>query len=260
MAALPLLSLQNLQVVRNGVQVLSGLNWETYPGQHWAILGANGSGKTSLLSVLCGLLTPSGGEIRLLGSVYGKEAMQPARNQVALVGSALRQMVEDAETVAEVILSGLHHQINFWGKTNPQELKKVRETAETVGCTHLLGRCWGVISQGERQKVLIARALIAKPKILILDEPCAGLDPAARERFLGQMEGILQNVSPQIIFVTHHIEEVLPEISHVLGVKTGQTLFCGETHKQLTSNNLSQLFDSTMRVKKRNGRYSLGVG
>jgi iron complex transport system ATP-binding protein len=252
-----LLEVTDLTLHRSGTRVLDGLSWQTRLGQHWAILGQNGSGKTSLLSALCGLATPSGGELSLLGHRFGEDAMAPARRQVALVGSALRQMVEDGETVEEVLLSGLHGQINLWKQVLAAERKIARGMADRLGFSHLLPRAWGVISQGERQKVLIGRGLLAQPKILILDEPCAGLDPTAREAFLRLVSQLLAESTPQIVFVTHHIEEILPGITHLLGIQHGKVLFHGECKKMLTTGNLQALFQHPLKIRHRGGRYSL---
>ncbi len=253
-----LLAVEGLTVRRGGEVVLGGISWRTRVSEHWVILGANGSGKTSLLSALCGLLTPSGGEMRLLGSIYGQDNLREPRRSVALVGSALRQQVQDEESALEVIVSGLHGQINYWGIPTREEQAAATRAARRTGCQNILHRPWSVLSQGERQKVLIARALIAKPKILILDEPCAGLDPAAREQFLSSLQPLLASRNaPQLLFVTHHVEEIIPGLTHALALRKGRVAFQGNLNEVLSSASLSSLFGQPFQLSQNNGRFQL---
>src|SRR6202012_2625030 len=178
------LEISNLRVQRSGVSILEGVNWRIERGQHWAILGANGSGKTSLLSALTGYLMPTAGEIILLGKKYGRTDWRELRKEIGIVSSSVRQMMADDETALETVASGKYAMIDFWGRLTRGEKNRARKLLNEIECAYLANREWRVLSQGERQRVLIGRALMAKPKILILDEPCAGLDPAARERFL----------------------------------------------------------------------------
>jgi ABC-type molybdenum transport system ATPase subunit/photorepair protein PhrA len=136
---------------------------------------------------------------------------------VSLVSSSVRQMVNEDELAVEVIASGLHGQINYWGRLKPEEISQAEKVGRSVGCAAVLGRPWAVLSQGERQRVLIGRALIANPELLILDEPCAGLDPAAREQFLSFLDQLaVKKNGPALILVTHHVEEITPGFTHVL--------------------------------------------
>src|ERR1039458_3920090 len=180
----PVLSVSNLRIERGGTVILDDVNWRVQRGEHWVILGANGSGKTSLLSALTGYLMPTSGEISVLGETYGESDWRELRKKIGLVSSSVRQMMADDEPAGETVASGKYAMIDFWGRVTRTEKAQALKLLRQVECEYLAERPWRVLSQGERQRVLIGRALMAKPRVLILDEPCAGLDPAAREHFL----------------------------------------------------------------------------
>lgn len=255
-----ILKVENIKVVRGGTTVLRHVTWQMLPGQRWVIMGANGSGKTSLLSVLTGFLVPTEGNMSLLGQVYGEDDWSHLKRVVSLVSSSVRQMVNEDELAVEVIASGLHGQINYWGRLKPDEISAAEKVGRTVGCGKILHRPWAVLSQGERQRVLIGRALIANPRLLILDEPCAGLDPAAREQFLSFLDELAQKKNgPALILVTHHVEEITPSFTHVLGLRDGRVVLNGTKEACLTSAQLSLLFDAEVTVSEEVGRYGLTI-
>jgi iron complex transport system ATP-binding protein len=254
------LSVADLRVERGGTEILREVDWRVVPGQHWVILGANGSGKTSLLSALTGYLMPTAGEITVLGQTYGRSDWRELRKQIGLVSSSIRQWMSDAEPALETVASGKYAMIEFWGKLTRAERTRARQLLRQVECEYLADRPWRVLSQGERQRVLIGRALMARPRVLILDEPCAGLDPAAREHFLQfvQRLGRTKN-SPTLILVTHHVEEIMPVFSHVLMLRSGGVLAAGEKAAVLNSGNLSAAFQARIRLLRSNHRYALSV-
>ena len=205
--------MDQLRIVRDGTVILHDANWSVLRGQHWVILGANGSGKTSLLSALTGYLMPTSGEISLLGETYGQSDWRELRKKIGLVSSSVRQMMADDEPALETVASGKYAMIDFWGRLTRAEKMRARQLLRQVECEYLADRPWCVLSQGERQRVLIGRALMAKPRVLILDEPCAGLDPAAREHFLDFIQRLGQTGNaPTLILVTHHVEEIMPVV------------------------------------------------
>jgi iron complex transport system ATP-binding protein len=259
-AAEPIVEVLNLRVERGRTVILKDVCWRVRPGEHWAILGANGSGKTSLLSVLSGYLTPSGGMISVLGRTYGRADWRELRQQIGLVSSSIRQMMANDEPALETIISGKYAMIDFWGKPAAGDRSRARSILAQIECPHLAERPWGVLSQGERQRVLIGRALMARPRLLILDEPCAGLDPAAREHFLQFVQRLGKSRSaPALVLVTHHVEEVMPVFSHALILKAGQVAGAGRKQRVLTPRLLSEAFATPMGLKRRRGRYSLTV-
>jgi len=257
----PILNVTGLRIERSGTVILRDVNWRVGRGQHWVILGANGSGKTSLLSALTGYLMPTAGEITLLGETYGRTDWRELRKKIGLVSSSIRQMMADDETALETVASGKYAMIDFWGRVTRAEKAEALKLLRQVECEYLAGRPWQVLSQGERQRVLIGRALMARPRVLILDEPCAGLDPAAREHFLLFIQRLGQRRnSPTLIFVTHHVEEIMPVFTHVLLLKDGGVLAAGEKAKALNSKNLSKAFNSRMKLEKMGQRHTLKVG
>jgi iron complex transport system ATP-binding protein len=256
----PILSIESLRIERGGTPILRNVSWRVEPGQHWVILGANGSGKTSLLSALTGYLMPTAGEISLLGETYGRSDWRELRKQLGLVSSSIRQMMSDDEPALETVASGKYAMIDFWGKISRVEKAQALRLLREVECDYLADRPWRVLSQGERQRVLIGRALMARPRVLILDEPCAGLDPAAREHFLQFIQRLGSNGnSPTLIFVTHHVEEIMPVMSHVLVLKSGVVLAAGEKAATLNSRNLSHGFNARIKLVKAKQRYHLKV-
>jgi iron complex transport system ATP-binding protein len=256
----PILEISGLKIARDGVTILNGVDWRVERGQHWAILGANGSGKTSLLSALTGYLMPTDGDIFLLGKKYGHSDWRELRKQVGIVSSAVRQMMADDEPALETIASGKSAMIDFWGKLSRAEKDCARKILRQIECAHLTDRPWRVLSQGERQRILIGRALMAVPRVLILDEPCAGLDPAAREQFLQFIQRLgSQKNAPTLVFVTHHVEEIMPVFSHVLILQKGKILAAGKKSKTLTALNLSQAFSARSQLRSKSGRFVMNI-
>lgn len=255
----PVLEIRDL-FIRRDAPILQGVSWRVEAGRHCAILGPNGSGKTSLLAALTAYLTPSSGEIRLFGKRYGEHDWRELRKSVGLVGSALRAMLRFEEPALHAVLSGKEAMVNFWGESTDEERKRARVLLKQVGCGGLEERAWGLLSQGEQQRVLIARAFMARPKLLILDEPCAGLDMAAREHFLAFLEAWGRKVgAPTLVLVTHHVEEITPMFREVLILKAGRVLAAGPKEKALTAKHLSAAFGCPIRLKKARGRYAASV-
>jgi iron complex transport system ATP-binding protein len=255
-----ILSIAGLRIERGGTVILRDVNWRVKRGEHWVILGANGSGKTSLLSALTGYFMPTAGEISLLGETYGESDWRELRKKIGLVSSSVRQMMADNEPALETVASGKYAIIDFWGRLTRDEKTQAWKLLRQIECEYLADRPWRVLSQGERQRVLIGRALMAKPRVLILDEPCAGLDPAAREHFLQFLQrlGVRKN-SPTLVLVTHHVEEIMPVFSHLLVLKKGAVLAAGTKAAVLNSKNLSIAFGAQMQLQRTGNRYALKV-
>src|SRR6185503_2315085 len=256
----PILEISGLRIQRSETVILDDISWRVERGQHWVILGANGSGKTSLLSALTGYLMPTAGELSVLDESYGQSDWRELRKHIGLVSSSVRQMMHDEEPALETVISGKYAMIDLWGQTTARDRAAGRRLLKQIECAHLADRPWLVLSQGERQRVLLGRALMAKPRLLILDEPCAGLDPAAREHFLQFLQRLgRRKKGPTLALVTHHVEEIMPVFSHALLLKAGAVLANGRKKDALGSRSLSDAFKSSVSLRKTNGRYSLTV-
>jgi iron complex transport system ATP-binding protein len=255
-----MITIRDLTIQRGAVRILDRVSWEVTRGQHWVILGANGSGKTSLLAALTGYLTPTAGEISVLGETFGASDWRELRKHIGLVSSAIRQMVPEEEDALTTVISGKDAMIGHWGRIKGDERVAARRLLRKVEAEYLAERPWLVLSQGERQRILIARSLMARPRLLILDEPCAGLDPVAREHFLSFLQRLgTQRGAPALVLVTHHVEEIMPVFTHALLLREGRVIASGERARVLTSALLSETFASPLRLTTNHGRYGLNV-
>jgi iron complex transport system ATP-binding protein len=255
---MPILAVSDLTVRREDTLILDKISWQVTRGEHWVILGANGSGKTSLLSALTGYLTPSAGRIELLSKTYGATDWRDLRRRVGLVSSAVRQRISNDEPALQTIVSGKSAIINFWGNMTAADRRRGMSVLRQIECRSLADRPWLFLSQGERQRLLIGRALMARPPLLILDEPCAGLDPAARENFLHFLQRLGAGKNPPtLVLVTHHVEEIMPVFTHLLLLLEGRVLAGGPIKDVLTSAALSRAFRAPIRLQHRHRRYTL---
>src|SRR5688500_3716447 len=219
-----ILEVNNLRVARGNVTILDNLSWRVSRGEHWVILGANGSGKTSLLKALTGYLSPTSGEVSLLGRRYGTCDWRDLRLKIGVVMSAFATSIPPAEPALETVVSGKFAQLDLWHRVSPADRAAALRLLRANRLVALARREWLYLSQGERQRVLIARALMAYPRLLILDEPCAGLDPVARETFLQFIEHLARRrgaFAPALVLVTHHVEEIMPAFTHALLLREG---------------------------------------
>jgi len=257
---IPVLEVNRLRVERGRAAILRGIDWRVAPGEHWAILGANGSGKTSLLKALTGYLSPTAGDITVLGQRYGESDWRELRLQIGVVTSAFAAAIPPAEPVLDTVVSGKFAQLDLWHAGTRADRAAAMKLLRFVGLARLAGREWAYLSQGERQRVLIARALMARPRLLILDEPCAGLDPVARERFLRFIEKLAHHRGAHataLVLVTHHVEEIAPAFTHALLLRGGRVVAAGPRPAVLTSAKLSAAFGARLRLVAAGGRHRL---
>lgn len=254
------LEIRGLRIERGRTTILRGIDWQISRGEHWVILGANGSGKTSLLKALTGFLSPTSGEFAVLGQRYGASDWRQLRLQVGVVTSAFAAAIPLAERAIETVMSGKFAQLDLWARVTQSDRRAALQLLRLVGAANIVEREWIYLSQGERQRVLIARALMAKPKLLIFDEPCAGLDPVARESFLRLVNRLAQGrspTSPSLVFVTHHVEEITPAFTHALLLRRGEVVAAGPKKSVLTSKRLMETFGAPMVLTRSMGRYRL---
>ena len=264
--ALPVFEMENVTVRRNGKEILNDVSWSVEKGQHWVILGGNGSGKTSILNVLMGYLTPTEGEVEMKGREDAINSQNQEwddwRKRSGFVSSSIPQFIDLEETALDIVLAGRHAMVNYWGDNDEKEIRAAEKVLERVNCLELRDQVWATMSQGERQRVLIGRALMApQMDMLILDEPCAGLDPVAREHFLSFIDDLTEKGTfRSLLLVTHHVEEIIPSITHALVLKEGGVIASGEKRRALNSLSLSRAFDSELKLRSRLGRYRLYYG
>ncbi|MGH7945684.1 MAG: ABC transporter ATP-binding protein [Opitutaceae bacterium] len=265
----PILEINNLRVARGDTTILDQVSWRVERGEHWAILGANGSGKTSLLKALTGYLSPSAGDVSLLGRRYGTCDWRDLRLKIGVVMSAFATSIPPAEPALETVVSGKFAQLDLWHRVSPTDRTAALRLLRANRLGGLARREWLHLSQGERQRVLIARALMTKPQLLILDEPCAGLDPVARENFLQFIEQLAERAHggrnggrrpPALVLVTHHVEEITPAFTHALLLRGGRVHAAGPRGQVLTTENLSATFGAPLQLVRAGERYRLDAG
>ncbi len=252
--------LENLCFCRKERQILSDVSWRIQSGQHWALLGANGSGKTTLLKILTGYEWPTFGIVRVLGERFGICDIGHLRKLIGWVSSAMTQRLPVQDRAVEVVASGLDASIGLYRHITDEEYAQSLEVLKKLQVESIAGQNYGTLSQGEMQKVLIARALVCQPKILILDEPCIGLDPAARQRFLKDLAALVQtDLAPTIILVTHHIEEIDPWLQNVMLLKDGKSLAQGRPEEIITSERMKELLECPCTVFRQGNEFLLRV-
>jgi len=255
-----LFQVRNLSIRRGDVSILRAINWTVRSGEHWVILGSNGSGKTSLLKAITGYMTPTSGEITLLDEEFGDCDWRELREHIGIVSASIAHLVHDEDEGLEIVAGGKRAMIGCWGRVTPAEKTQARRLLKSLRVGYAADRRWEVLSQGERQRVLIARALMADPVLLILDEPCAGLDPVAREHFLHDLSRLAKKrQAPALVLVTHHIEEIMPEFTHLLTLHKGRVDSSGEIRPILTGKTLSRVFASPLAVTRSGDRYRLKI-
>ena len=255
----PALELRGVTYLANGKKILDSISWIVQPGEHWAILGPNGSGKTTLLRIASGYLWPNGG-----GEVFRKGEtltyLPELRKSIGWVTASLLNQIPFEELAVDTVVSGKFAQIGYlggyWGQASKAEFAAARRYLKELDCGHLARQQFGTLSQGEQQKVLIARARMTKPYLIILDEPCAGMDPGARESFLVSLRKLNKlNRVAALIYVSHHVEEILPMFHKTLVLRHGKVLHSGWTGDVLKSRVLQELYGAPLRLLKRGGRY-----
>ncbi len=258
----PLLELDRVSYAFPGRMLLRRITWHIAPGERWAVLGPNGAGKTTLLQLALGLLWPNrGGRIRRHGETHTD--LREFHCRVGFVSTGLLAQVPGDEPVLRTIISGKFAQFGLWERPwNPPrrtDYASARALLRTCGLTRFAHREFGTLSQGEQQSVLIARALMATPVLLVLDEPCAGLDPGARANVLATLARLCRR-APQLamVYVTHHIEEIIPAFSRTLILADGRAE-TGSTRALLTAARLSRLYRVPCRVRRWQGRHHLIV-
>ena len=256
----PVLSLGGVRVTRDGRRLLDDVEWQVRPGERWVILGPNGSGKTTLLRVAGGRLWPTAGTVEILGRRLGTVDVRTLRSRVAFVSAAVTRELRASQVVREVVASGKFGALETWwhtyGDGDWAEADRLLATTGVGGPDGIADRQFGVISEGERQHVLLARALMSRPEVLLLDEPAAGLDMGARERLLSVLGSIATSGDPfPLVLVTHHTEEIPPGMTHAVLLADGRIQRSGPAAEVLTSAAVSECFSVPVEVGNDRGRW-----
>ncbi len=255
----PALEFRGVSYLAGNKKILDSISWTVLPGEHWAILGPNGAGKSTLLKIACGYLWPNAG-----GTVHrrGKTLLdlRELRKSIGWVTSSLVAEIPQSETVLRTVVSGKFAQIGLLeqlgGEATASDYRLALRYLVEMDCGYLRNQEFGSLSQGEQQKVLIARARMTKPYLILLDEPCAGMDPGARENFLSSLSALgRQKQVPALIYVTHHIEEILPMFKQTLVLRHGKVLHAGKTQDVLKPRLLQELYRAPLSLLKRGGRF-----
>ncbi|MEB3370832.1 ABC transporter ATP-binding protein [Saccharopolyspora mangrovi] len=252
----PVLRATDVDVVREGTRLLTAISVQVHPGQHWALLGANGAGKSTLLSLLGAHTHPTRGSVEVLGHRLGAVDMRALRSLVGHINP--RHPLQSPLTVRQVVLTGLTNTTELVPRWQPSADDSARadRLISLLGITDRAYARWNTLSQGERGRALIARALMPQPRLLLLDEPATGLDLAAREQLLTSLED-LRTGHPRLatVLVTHHLEELPAGTTHAMLLREGHCLAAGEVDEVITSDHISKCFNHPVHITRDHGRW-----
>lgn len=255
-----IIKLEDVSWRRDGKEILKDINWEVKPGEHWAILGLNGSGKTSLLNIVTGYNYPTAGRVKVLGTEFGKASLPEMRKKIGFVSNALGRFAQtlNRETAENIVLSGKFASFGIYQDITEEEAQRATNILKELRLEYIADQRYSVLSQGEQRRTLLGRALMSQPELLILDEPCAGLDILAREDVLAMAEQVAEETRP-LLYVTHHIEEITEAISHVLLIRDGRIIAQGPKQDVLTGENLTETYKIPINLHWEGGRPWMSV-
>lgn len=253
-----IISLDNVSYIRNGKYILKDINWHVNRGEHWVILGPNGSGKTTTLNMVNGYIFPSQGHVKVLEFEFGHSSIIELRKRIGWVSSALSQFIPTNDYPLHIVLSGKFASLGLWEKVEDDDIARANEILDLLKIRHLAERKYGMLSQGEKQKVLIGRALMNHPDIIIFDEAFNGLDIFARH----DMEITINELAEgniTFILVTHNTDEILPVFGKALLLKDGQVHSQGDIDDMIQYDNLSDFYGANVDVFKHKDRFYLSL-
>jgi iron complex transport system ATP-binding protein len=250
--------LAGVSVVRGDATLLDAVDWRIDDTDRWVIIGPNGAGKTTLLQILAAQMHPSSGLAEVLGEVLGSVDVFELRPRIGVASAALADRIPRSERVADVVVSAAYAVMGRWRENYElSDLSRAVELMNQFQVGHLAYRTFGTLSEGERKRVQIARALMTDPELLLLDEPAAGLDLAGRESLVATLSELCRDPqAPATVLVTHHVEEIPAGITHALLLKQGAVFDAGPIESVLTAEKLSETFDIPLQVTHDNGRWS----
>jgi iron complex transport system ATP-binding protein len=252
------ITVERATVTRGGNHLIRGISWQVELDERWVILGPNGAGKTTLLNLAGGRLHPTRGTVEVLGARLGRVDLAELRTRVGLASAGLAETVPPAERVADVVLTASWSVVGrFRERYDEMDAARARDLLDQFGVAHLAERPFGTLSEGERKRALIARALMTDPELLLLDEPAAGLDLGAREDLVRRLADLAADPdAPALVLVTHHVEEIPPGFTHALLLRDGGAVAQGLLADTLTADNLSKTFDVPLKLSFVDGRWA----
>jgi iron complex transport system ATP-binding protein len=251
------LRLEGVEIRRDGSALLRGVDWTVHDDERWVVVGPNGAGKTTLLQVAGAALFPTSGTANILGETLGKTDVFELRPRIGLSSVAIADKIPPDEKVIDLVLTASYAIIGRWKEEyDSTDVTRAVEILDALGCAHLIRRRFATLSEGERKRVTIARALMPDPELLLLDEPAAGLDLGGREDLLARLATLADDErAPTMVLVTHHVEEVPEGFTHAMLLRRGGVVAVGKVDEVFTPEHLSKCFGLPLRVEREDGRW-----
>jgi iron complex transport system ATP-binding protein len=256
------LDLADVTVRRGNALLLDDVSWRAAAEDRWVILGPNGAGKSTLIAIAAARMHPTSGTVRILGERLGRVNVADLRPRIGLSTATLAGQVPPMETVRDVVVSAGYGVVGRWRERyDEMDFARADELMAAMGVYQLADRHFGVLSSGERKRVLAARALMTDPELLLLDEPAAGLDLAGREDLLARLTVLaVDRNAPASVLVTHHVEEIPVGYTHVLLLRAGRVIAAGPVDDTLSAETLSAAFGTDLQLHARRGRFFAYAG
>ena len=252
------LALAGVSVVRGSNTLLDDVDWEVEEGERWVVLGPNGAGKTTLLQLASARMHPTTGVVGVLGEVLGAVDVFELRPRIGLASATIAERIPASELVGNVVVTASYAIVGRWREEyDEQDYHRAMGLLGSMGVAHLADRTFGTLSEGERKRVQIARALMADPELMLLDEPAAGLDLGGREDLVARLGALASDVeAPALVLVTHHVEEIPPGFTDVLLLREGKIVAAGPIERTLTAENLSATFGLPLALERYGDRWA----
>ena len=257
MTADPVLALDGVDFVRDGRTILTDIDWRVSRGERWVVVGPNGSGKTSLCRLAGLYVHPTRGRLDVLGQRLGRTDVRALRTRLGVTSHALADMIRPGLRAADVVVTGRHAALApWWHEYDDADRARAGTLLDRFGLAGLADARFATLSAGERQRVLLARALVNDPALLILDEPTAGLDLKGREQLVRLLAGVADDDTAAVVLVTHHVDEIPPGFTHILMLSAGRIVARGPLEQTLTAARLSACFGLALKLDRRDGRWT----
>jgi iron complex transport system ATP-binding protein len=252
------LQLRDVGVVRDSSTLLDQIDWDVEPDHRWVVLGPNGAGKTTLLRIASSRLFPSRGTVHILGERLGGVDVFELRPRIGLSSVALGERISARETVRDLVLTASYGIVGRWRESyDDRDVARADSVMAQLDCLQLADRTYGTLSEGERKRAQIARALMSDPELLLLDEPAAGLDLGGREDLLARLTALAaDDAAPTTVLVTHHVEEIPIGFTHALLLRGGRTVATGPIEEAVTAASLSETFGLAVTMERIGGRFT----